>query len=64
MGKNVRTRWLFDKTETFRFVEPLYGSGNCVRHNNILNLNYKTAFKRLESLEGKLEFKKLQDEVL
>jgi hypothetical protein len=52
MGKNVGAGLLFDKAETFRFVEPLYGSGNCVRHNKFLNLKYRSAFKRLELLEG------------
>jgi len=33
--KNVGARFLLDKTKTFRFVEPLNGTGNC-RHNNIL----------------------------
>lgn len=37
MGKNVGAGLLLDKTKTFGFVEPLNGSFNCIRHNNILN---------------------------
>jgi hypothetical protein len=37
VSKNVRAALLLNEAKTFRFVEPLNGAFNCVRHNNFLN---------------------------
>jgi len=34
MSEYIGAGLLFDKTKTFCFVEPFYGSFDCVRHNN------------------------------
>ena len=34
--KNIRSIFRLNKTEAFRFIEPLYGSLRLFRHNNFL----------------------------
>ena len=47
--KNVWARCLLNKAETFRFVEPFYGTSSCIRHDKYpVNKKIQNAFIRHE----------------